>query len=146
MGGVAWELGEIWEAVGEKTTQAHLLDHILRGGLNQSLPDNVTEATLRNTEARLEAAMSRLPAARMSLADGSLITDEFESNARLARYACRLGIALRRGEADRPVVRRALADEMREIISERPRLWLARNREGGLEDSLDKLKELTLFF
>ncbi len=142
MGPVAWDLADTWQTVGENTTQAHMLDHILRGGWTQKLPDNVTEATLRATVARLDAAVARLAEVRLQRPDAALMTAEFADNARLARYACRLGVALCRGETGSAAVRRELADDMHEMIAERRRIWLARNRAGGLEDSLKKLTEL----
>ena len=57
----------------------------------------------------------------------------------MARYACRLG-RLRLGvEA---MSASDLTADIRQIIEEHHRLWLARNRPGGLDDSARRLEPL----
>jgi hypothetical protein len=41
-----------------------------------------------------------------------------------------------------PDVRKELAVDLAEIISEHKRLWLLRNREGGLADSAARMERL----
>ncbi len=141
IGNTVWSLAETWTKVMENATQANLLDRLLRRGLTQPLPAGVTEKTLRLTCAHLEAALSTLPKSRLQRPDAQEIVHEYENNARLALHACRLGLAVARGEAFQDRVRQALASDLREIITEQRRLWLIRNREGGLADSLRPLQE-----
>jgi hypothetical protein len=139
-GGVAYSLADTWTFTVDNATQSHLLDAILRGGLKQKLPEGVTEATLSRTDAHLAAAVAALSGSRMARPDAALVVDEFGVNAGMARHACRLGLALLRGEAGGAALRRELARDMREIIEARRRVWLARNRPGGLSDSLRVLE------
>ncbi len=141
-GDVAYELAETWTYVSENATQGALLDRMLRTGLTGPLPEGVTEATLRETHAHLEVALRHLSATRMCRSDAGLIVDEFTNSGRMAQHACRLGMALARDDIGHAAVRRTLAADMREIIHERQRLWLARNRPGGLPDSLLGLEAL----
>ena len=96
---------------------------------------------------KLDELESRLESARMTLPDADLVRDEFRNGIALARHACHLGIA--RIEAGRVEVsqlkeeeRAELAVELEPIITEFRRLWLIRNRPGGLDDSAGRFEAL----
>jgi hypothetical protein len=141
MGRIAFDLADTWQFMTANATNSSLLDRILRGGLSQKLPEGVTEATLLATRRHLETALAGLSAKGMRRPDANLIVDELANNARMALHACRLGLAVSRSEVDRGDLRRELAEDLSGIITERRRLWLARNREGGLVDSLRVLND-----
>jgi hypothetical protein len=95
--------------------------------------------------------MAPLSQARMVHPDAELIADEFRNAAAMLRHACRLGIGrllTASGDiASIPVeTRRALASELEEIMSEYQRLWLARNRPGGLADSVGRMERLLAMY
>ena len=140
-GRAAFALAETWTRAVPQATQPFHLDRILRRGLRQELPEGMTVETLQATSAHLEAALAALSEARMQRPDGQLIVDELTNNANLALHACRLGTAVARDQADRPAVRRELAVELSGMMAARRRLWFARNREGGLGDSLRVLEQ-----
>jgi len=85
----------------------------------------------------------------MDRPDADLIADEFSWAADMLSLACRLGIARLQAGPGTPIgaipaKRRAdLADKLRSLIGRHRRLWLRRNRPGGLDDSAARL-ELTL--
>jgi hypothetical protein len=56
-------------------------------------------------------------------------------------HACKRGTAMLEGTLDSAEKREELASEMRTIIGEHRRLWTARSREGGLQDSVRALEE-----
>ena len=63
------------------------------------------------------------------------------------RHACRLGIARLQTESREIVsipleMRQVLARELKEIVVEYRRLWLSRNRPGGLADSVGRMERL----
>ena len=65
----------------------------------------------------------------------------------LCQVACCLGIArLRTGDGKigsiPEKVRKELAVDLEKIISEHKRLWLLRNRKGGLTDSAARMEKL----
>jgi len=70
--------------------------------------------------------------------NSALIQDEIANNIAMWRHACRCGIAFEQAPDGDPVWRK-LTDELQAITSEHQRLWLARNRPGGLEDSAAQL-------
>jgi hypothetical protein len=61
------------------------------------------------------------------------------------RHACRLGQLIQDGDTDPTgsATRCKLLDQdMREIVREYERIWLARNRPGGLPDSVARLEKV----
>lgn len=95
-----------------------------------------------------ELAVSRdaLGRARPRRADGALVLEELHNAIALVSILARDGRARVEGDgslASVPAVERArLADDLRPVIAEHERLWLARNRPGGLSDSLAWLDHL----
>ena len=141
MGKTALGLADAWQHVGEGVTQAHILDAILRHASARPLPGEVTAATLQGAAAHIQEQVDRLSHARMDRPDAALIVDEFRNGARMAVHACRLGRALHDGNAAAAAVCRELAAGMGVILDEHRRLWLARNRPGGLADSMCLLQQ-----
>jgi hypothetical protein len=87
---------------------------------------------LAETQEYIRAVLAPLSRAQMARPDAALIRDEFTNAARMLQHACARGLA-----ASRP----DLATQMREILAEHRRLWLARNRPGGLTDSTRVLEQ-----
>jgi hypothetical protein len=86
---------------------------------------------------RLEAAV---PTLKMQRADAALIRREFAHVIHLMRYGMarldRLGVAGRQHSADPRAVQR----ERRRLVAEHDRVWLARNRPGGMKDSAANIR------
>lgn len=139
MGQAAYALADTWTHVSENATASHILDQILHEGFAWVPPPNVTRATLEATDAHLEAALDRMRRARMDRPDAALIVDEFSHNARMARVACQMGLLLLAKDTG-PAARARLAPAFAAILAEHRRVWLARNRPGGLTDSLRVLE------
>jgi hypothetical protein len=77
----------------------------------------------------------------MQREDAALIQAEFANAARMLNHASNLGIAQRKETLTSQSVRQGLADEMRIILGEHRHLWTARNRPGGLQDSVQALEK-----
>ena len=98
---------------------------------------------LRMTMECLDKAIAPLEQARMARPDAALIADEFRNDTAMMRYACRLRIAMLEAEGVASVpkaVGSQLVKDLEQIIPEHKRLWLARNRPGGLADSTSRLE------
>ncbi len=85
--------------------------------------------------------------ARMDRDDAGLIVSEFTLNARMALFALRLGDERLKaggvGTAQLPAeARNELADTLVKIIEDYKVLWLARNRPGGLDDSVERMARI----
>ena len=138
----ALRLADTWELAGENVTQAFLLDRLLRSGLGQTLPAQVTLASLARTEQQLADVVADLDHSRMLRPDAHLVADDLRMNVRMALHACRIGRVILRKRQDDPGERGALAQDLDELLAEYRRVWLARNRSGGLDDSVRVLETL----
>jgi hypothetical protein len=83
----------------------------------------------------------------MECQDAGQVVDEVSNAARLLRHACSLAIArlqIPDGKIANisPDVRKEMAVDLAKIISEHKRLWLVRNRQGGLADSAARMERL----
>jgi hypothetical protein len=97
----------------------------------------VTVALLKQTLKAIDHAMRGLGKTKSHRPDAELIIREFEHTARQLRHACRRALlSLEQRPAKAAALRRELATDLREIAREYKRLWLARNRPGGLADSV----------
>src|SRR3990167_1010634 len=83
----------------------------------------------------IEAVMAPLDRARMNRSDAELIRAEFANAARMLTFACDRGMGILSNGIKSRKTRYALANQMKIIIPEHRRLWLARNRVGGLRES-----------
>ena len=154
MGRLALELGHAYKKPGVLTPWSSALVWILlepEKPIRQGKLAGLTVEGLERTEAYIKEVISRLPNARMARPDADLIAEEFRNATDLLRHACRLGIARLQAEgeamADIPAqTRQSLASELQEIVATYRRLWLARNRVGGLEDSAGRLEKLLAMY
>lgn len=97
--------------------------------LEPGMPERALEA--------IEAALAELAAARIGRPDAALIRDELAHTAALMRHACRrAALSLDPAPLADPARRADLLRELQALIAEQRRLWLARSRPGGLEDSI----------
>lgn len=141
MGKLAYDLGNANQKTGYLAANASVLFHFVHASLTQPLPEAITEQTIRATMDYIRAVTEPLPRARMRRADAQLVTDEFTNASRMLLHGCRRALAVRAGIIHSDSERRALATEMRHILGEHRRLWMARNREGGFQDSVRVLEQ-----
>ena len=138
MGRLAFDLGNAYRHVGHEPGNSTVLFQVLQRGVDMTLPKGVTPRTLAATRAFVEQVLAPLEQARMGGADADLIRAEFANAGRMLRHACDRAAWL--AKAKPAGSRRALAGDMRLILGEHRRLWMARNREGGLQDSTRALE------
>ena len=102
---------------------------------------------LKKTRDYIDDVLAPLAGARMVGDDSKQVVDEITNAARLLRHACNLGIA-RLEAQDGQIrniprqIRMELAGDLEIIIKEHKHLWLLRNREGGLQDSVGRMENL----
>lgn len=96
---------------------------------------------LRGTREYIRTVLETLDRSRMQRPDAELIKAEFMNNASMALWACERGIGVLSGTIAEDKVRQALASGMKTILADHRRLWLARNREGGLGESQRVLEQ-----
>lgn len=140
MGKLAYDLGNVYLAGKKKTGNSTVLFHILvlMGEDLKALDGGTMKQDLERQLAAVVTAIPRLDRARMARPDAALIADEFHNAAALLRLSAHYGLTcLANGSQRCP----GLAPELRRIIGEHRRLWLARNRPGGLHDSARRLEK-----
>lgn len=150
MGRFAYDLGNAYRETGVLVHNASVLALLLmqpRAPLGEGRLAGLTVENLEKTDAFVASVAARLDGARMARADAALIQEEYRNTVAFLRHACRLGIARLQAEEQAieriPVdTRRALATDLEGILAEYRRLWLTRNRPGGLAESAGRLEKL----
>jgi hexosaminidase len=141
MGRLAYDLGNVYTASPLQIQNGTVMFWALQWTLEEigSFP-NATPEPFERCLAALEEVAPLLGTDSMQRPDADLIRREFAQTIRLMRHACRRGIlALNPHATNASDLARALKTDMQEIISEYEKLWLARNRPGGLKDSVARL-------
>jgi hexosaminidase len=142
MGRLAHDLGNVYLGEGLPVYNGSFLFHLLLDPARRVLPKELTASTLEKTKAAIVSAAAGLEQARMARPDADAIHDEFANTVRLLLHAVDRGGAILTGTADAPETRTRQASDLRLIIGEYSRLWMLRNRAGGLQDSMSGLMEL----
>lgn len=145
-GKAAYDLGNVYQAPGIIIPNSSALFWLLRWPLDEiaKYSETVSPVDLNNTLDAITQAAQPLKDARMQRPDAALIRQEFDNTVRLMRHACRRGqlALMARNSAESSALCRELHADMQEILAEYERLWLARNRPGGLQDSTQVFRSL----
>jgi hexosaminidase len=149
LGAALLELGDLHRLVTPQwPNQSMLIMHLYSPELpvGRDFTDGMTVPELEAVVATLDSIDRKLEQSRPERADGTLVLDELRNAIYLVRVLAFDAQDRLRGDGSLesiPEARRArLADALGPIIDEHERLWLARNREGGLVDSSRWLRRL----
>jgi hypothetical protein len=159
MGQVAADLGNIYSLPGLSRSNSSVLFWILKYDLEKmqaelkrrseivppesgvavaSYKASLDPATLQQAYAEIAEIVNRLEKTNLQRLDGELVKAEYKLTARLMQHACRrgsLGLAALEPAEKFQLVQELEAD-ITGIIESFQQLWLARNRPGGLTDSM----------
>jgi hypothetical protein len=149
VGSVLRDLGDVYLSVSPQfpnlsTLVLHLYYPQLQ--LGRSFTEDLQPAELDAAIGALDDVVTRLSKAAIERDDANLVIDELRCGAALVRLLATDAKA--RLEADGWLAsvpepkRLRLADDLEPLIAEHRRLWLARNRPGGLDDSAAWLENL----
>ena len=134
MGKIAYDLGNVYQVPGVPYLHnSSILFWLLQN--HATVMERIGESTpeaFRETMARIDAILAPLQQVEMGRPDAELIKREYANAGRLLRHACRRALQLM-GEGEDSAT---LLVDLEEAIEEHKALWLARNRPGGLDDSL----------
>lgn len=151
LGRLAYDLGNVYTALGVEPHNSSVLFWMLQTSLEKLASNThsygprlaeLTPEVLRAAQVAIDEAMVPLDSARSDAPDAALVREEFLNTARMLRHACRRGLLALGVVEDETVERRELGADLEGIITEYRRLWLARNRPGGLTDSVGRLESL----
>jgi hexosaminidase len=137
MGRVAYDLGNVYRAPGMEVPNSSVLFWVLQQRTDERA-DDLTPADFERTLQAIDAALAPMDRAQMERPDAALIRREFELAARLLRHACHHALMRMTSHPTRD----ALAADLTEIIQMYRAIWLARNRPGGLADSVARFQSL----
>jgi hypothetical protein len=139
MGKLACDLGNVYQAVGKLIPNRSALFNILVPTSARKNPmEGITCERLETARYAVESGIQSLDRAKMNRLDADLIRAEFTNAAAMLKHACRKG-CWKLGAGD---TAKSLAAEMHHIIQSHRDCWLARNRPGGLPDSMDRLADI----
>ena len=145
-GQVAFDLGNAYQVNGAKSRNGTLLHQLYFLPLENDWPmHRVRPGGFEDTQAAISDLAGKLDPARMRRDDGALVVEELRCAAELASAGAAIGAAkyARSNGGSRASVRagfRRAAKRIDATIPEYERLWLARNRPGGLPDSTARLR------
>jgi len=139
IGSAACALGNVYQAIGKPmNNRSALFGIFVPSSTHRDPMEGITTEGLDASLAVIDSATRDLQRAKMKRPDAKLIISEFENAATMLRFACEIG----KMKLDGPSVnQKRLAKNLRKIVKEHRRCWMARNRAGGLEDSIRKLAE-----
>jgi hypothetical protein len=140
LGPLAYNLGNVYKKVGIEPSNNSALFNILQTPLAKltGYRDTVAPEALHQTLQAIEAAVADLPKAASRRPDAALLGRELAYAAHALRHACaRLLLAYGSPVKDAG----ALDADLREIVTEHRKVWRARNRPGGLADSVARYEK-----
>lgn len=127
LGALARDLGLVYRELEHPIENASALFRLLSQRDISGLQAAISVEKLRAARKRLQSALALLPRARCRRDDAELIKNEFAVAARL------LDLGIARGLDENPAARAKLWADFIPVYREQ---WLARNRSGGLDDSV----------
>lgn len=140
-GRVAYDLGNIYQTLGFVPHNSSGLFWMMQWPLAQvaQYREAVSPETLHAALAAIDRVLALLPEARSTRADVDLLRREFELAGWMLRHAAQRGLLA----FNAPLrTARDLDRDLRAIMREYEAVWLARDRPGGLSDSVARLAKL----
>ncbi len=151
IGQLVYDLGNLYKVVGPEHVNGQILAYTLQfaeAEMDKRLqlyiawgsgePD-FSPSTLRKVIDALDKAIAQLERTQLQRPDADQVVREIRHTASLVRHSTRRWLLLK-GEPSH--TRAQLLSELESLIEEQQRIWLARNRPGGLEDSLEAFSPL----
>ncbi|MFZ2095590.1 MAG: family 20 glycosylhydrolase [Anaerolineales bacterium] len=136
MGNLAYEVGNLYRAVGIEPPNSSALFYILQKPIQEFTNYLDAEAgiqALTRTLEMVDQVASYLSSTNSLRADNNLLKDEFNLTIALLRHACKRGIF---GFGSSEYTKALLLEDLESIMADYQQIWLLRNRPGGLSDSL----------
>ena len=149
LGGALADLGDVYRDVTPQVpnTSAVVLHlYYPQLTLGRGPTKGATAAEFARLDEKLAGIRASLDGARPGRADGALVLDELRNAIALVRVLCGDAVARLQGDGtlesvDAPT-RARLAGDLKPVIAAHRDLWVARNRPGGLDDSVAWLAHL----
>lgn len=139
------QAGDVYLATGVTLKNRTVLFGVMEKKLDEvrTIP-GLTVAGLRKAQARITSIQRASKRIKCKSAESKAAMAELKLTLRVLAHACRRGISAlnQKRKSLSGKLTAELAKDMREIIAEHRRLWLVRNRPGGLQSSLGYYQDL----
>lgn len=142
------DMGNYYLLENSKIFNRTLISKILNSDLDDMKPlEGFDESVFANIGIYIEEIMKRLDFAEMHSPDAVLVDGELRNTCRIVLHGAKLAKLkiLLKSEVSHGLIDEIAADmisDMDEIMENHRKLWLARNRAGGLEESLKGMRHL----
>ncbi|MBU4459872.1 MAG: family 20 glycosylhydrolase [Verrucomicrobia bacterium] len=138
---IARDLADAYRLPGREPENASLFFKWLQPDVPAALRTGLDPVRLRAAAEAIGGIATRLPRLKPGRPGVAQVRDELAWAAGMMRLGAERGAALCEGRSDADL-RDAMAPALREAIGGHRRLWLLRNRPGGLRDSAGRLEAL----
>lgn len=151
IGKIAFDLGNAVNEVGVNFLNSSLLYSLLLFNQRELTRNFLSMTSIENLQKTLdfiERISNQIEKSEMILTESELIKREFLWGANILKLACSLGIAQLKLGIEVPInqidqkTKIQLKGDLTDLIEEFQRIWLKRNRRGGLIDSKNRLEDL----
>lgn len=139
MGKLAYDLGNLYTKVGVEIENGSALFGLMQMPLVSIANSGKVHAdNLIHVSNLIDEILGGLTTERMTRPDADIIRDEFALSGMMLRHGCNRGLlAVNHPKMRSPSEMRL---DLTEIVTEYRRIWLLRNRPGGLSDSVRRLE------
>lgn len=154
-GDVVVKLGDAYLKTATVTDNSNIFYHLLRYP-TRSMKTNrylkqLNATNLKTAADYIAEQMERFEKAQLNASDAAIVKAELKQAVALTQYACELGLErlAARGGAISNISesrRQELRAELEQIIENHKLVWVKRNREGGLDDSAEKMGSLLKYY
>jgi hexosaminidase len=137
IGKLLYDLGNTYLEQGTSTFNGTTACYLLHFGPTSKRVGELTEANLDHLAGAIAKVAAGLDEVDLACEDGALVVAELRNAVRMLLHACalgKMGVKQNAGEKPDRAAVMALAKDLDEIMAEHRKLWLARNRIGGLEE------------
>jgi hypothetical protein len=137
MGNILIEIGNVYQDLKILPPNSSIIFWMLQEKtIDQPKFRELSRETLLKTNEKLNNLLSKLEGCNMKIKDAALIQQEIRLTINLMIHACKRGLFVLHN--DKTTTSSQMLREIRNLIEEFRQTWLARNRIGGLSDSLHR--------
>ena len=133
------EMGAVYKSVSKNIPNGSVFNNLLFGKYgDKKILENIRVAQLKKCIAKFSELQKKIIKCQPDISDKKIVLDEINNGIEMAKYGLARGIAALTGKLDKKSMKR----DLKKITAAHKKMWLARNRSGGLEESLSRLENL----
>ncbi len=138
-GKLIFEIGTVYKLVSKKFFNCSVFDNLLFGKFDdKKILKNIRMVQLKKCLAKFNDLQKQIKNCKPEVSDKKIIKDEINNGIEMVKHGLARGIAALSSNLTKKNMKR----DLNKIIASHKKLWLARNRIGGLKESLSRLENL----